>query len=249
MIDSYIVFPNGKERKCKYYDIEYLCQKIINDLISTDEQIKNKFEEYKKNYTYFSPYFDFLLFELNYKIKNPFNLENSILYADKKMICLEHNNLKTEIFTKSDDITIGLEKLDVSNLEKSMVDSNLNAIKPQGMKWHLYISRFILNHYFIQDAKLYKEYIEDCLPNMFYQYDYVQFLISRKPFFSLDKNIIDEKQNQFSMFKYSNCIYTIYAYEETLTDLQQEFINTLISKKIIKPNFVAIVPPERKKNI
>ena len=61
-MDSYLVLPNGSRLEgIKYYDIADAAKQIVNTKIKDDENLKNKFNEFKKNYKYFEPFLDFLI--------------------------------------------------------------------------------------------------------------------------------------------------------------------------------------------
>lgn len=242
MINSVLVSPEGEEFVCKYFEINEVCKKIIQNLCNNDVEIKKKFFEFKKEYTYFEPYFDFVLFELGYVIKNPFDIEKAEMFANNNDIYMNYNFQCIAIFGKSNDSEIGLCKLNEENMDISMIDGNLMAIKPKNYKKHLFIARFILNHIFIKNQKIYEEYLEETTPCLFYNFEYDRFLISHFSFFSLDKNVKNEKQSQFAVFRNQEYYYTIYAEEKTVTPIQKEFIDKLIVKKIINPYFVAIMP-------
>lgn len=249
MIDSILISPSGEEIICKYYEINEISKKIIKDLCDKDRTMKEKFDEFSKNYGYFEPFFDFLLCELGYVIKNPFNFENAVFYAKNKKIFLKHLSEDFEIFGLSSDDEIGLEKVNEHNMGISMVDGNLMAIKPKGIKRHEIMSRFILNNYFIKNKQMYEEYIEDSKESIFYYYRYVDFLCSHLPFIRLEKDTKNEKNENLAMFKDCDVSYLVTGFNSTMTEQHKTFLEEMILKNIIPAENIFIHESDKEKNI
>ena len=249
MLNSIIISPTGEEIICKYSEINEISRRIIENVCYTDRNISEKFLEFSKDYTYFESYFDFLLFELGYKIKNPFNIENATVYAKDDLIYLNHLNQNVDVFCKSNDKEIGLEILTESNMNVSMVDGNLIAIKPPKFKKHNLISRLILNNFFIKDECLFEKYVKEVKDIGFYYFDFINFLMNNFSYFRLEKNVKTEKTKSFAVFKNCDYYYIINGYEDTMTEKQKKFIDEVISKNIIETENVAIMPSERRKNL
>lgn len=79
-----LIDSKGKIIECPYYEIENLCKKIIEEYCSLSEENQNNFNDFAKDYTYFSPYFDFAVGVLGYDLVNPFFVQKTILCGNKE---------------------------------------------------------------------------------------------------------------------------------------------------------------------
>lgn len=77
--------PEGKQTTLSYHCcgkfLKLLCQKYCTQGINEQKE----FEEFAKQYTYFPPYFDFVLTHMHYKIANPF-FRQGVLYASQNQL-------------------------------------------------------------------------------------------------------------------------------------------------------------------
>lgn len=232
--DCILISPENIETKCKFYELEEKCEEIIQAKIKLDVKLREEFKVFKTKYTYFKPYFDFVLVKLGYKIKNPYELEDAYIYEKDGYIQLFYLNNELELFPPSDDEHIGLYKLTEKNLNLSMVDENLMAIKPKGYG-HNFTSRLILNQLFIHDKNLYQKFLQECkISNRnFNFFDFTDFLIYHKPFLRIEKNVKNEKNKQFAVFKNCDCYYEIQGYIDNLSEKQNKFIEQLVIQNVI----------------
>ncbi len=241
-MDCTLYSPDGKEIKCKYYEIEEKCKEIIENAIIEEPKLEKNFLEFRKKYTYFKPYFDFVLSKLGYTLLNPFDLEDAYLYVLEDCIIIYYKGEEFELFPLSDDEHIGLYQVSEDNLELSMVDENLNGIKPKDYR-HLFTSRLILHNYFINDKDLYIEYLRK--RDTFSLYDYTTFLIYHKPFLRLDKSVKTEKTKNLVVFKDCDIFYQIQGCLENVSEKQDTWMQKIIIKNIIKKEDIKLSSKER----
>lgn len=240
--DCILVSENNEQIKCKYYEIEEKCVAIIESKRKEDPNLENQFQEFRKKYTYFNPYFDFVLCVLKYKIYNPLDLADACLYGKEDEIHLFHLNMDHVLCPINDDAHIGLYNPKKEELRVSLIDENGLGIGPKGTK-HNYIARFILNQFFIKDENLYRTYLEK--RENFYFFSYANFLIYYKPFLSLEVKIKDKKTAQFAMFANREINYELVGLEENVTKEQQAWISEKIEEGVLKQEDIHI--SEKKK--
>lgn len=230
MMDCIIASKDNRQIKCKYYEVEEKCKDIIREEINKKPTLKTEFQNFSQNYTYFHPYFDFVLTRLDCVIYNPFDLEAACLYGEKEIIHFLHLNQDYEFLPLSDDKHIGLYKVSTMHLENSLVDKDLNGIAPKGLL-HRDIARLILNNYFITDAELYQKYLNEC--ENFYFFDYKKFLEFHKSYVRLAKDKKNERNKHYAVFQNCDVFYQITAYQENLSEAQKKWIEELVTSNII----------------
>ena len=106
--DCILLSPENERIKCKFYELEEKCKEIIYEKTKIDFIRKEEFDKFKTKYTYFKPYFDFVLIKLGYRIQNPYELENASMYEKDGYIHLFSLNTELELFPPCDDEHIGL---------------------------------------------------------------------------------------------------------------------------------------------
>lgn len=84
-MQSGLIDKKGKIINCPYYEIEELCKKITNEFCCESIENQKFFSNFASEYTYFEPYFDFVVGFLGYSlitIKQNFmrKLRKSYLY-------------------------------------------------------------------------------------------------------------------------------------------------------------------------
>ena len=67
-----IISPDNEKTELNYFDILFFCQKKTEEYISLSDENLIRFRNFRKNYTIFDPYFDFVILELKYILLNPF---------------------------------------------------------------------------------------------------------------------------------------------------------------------------------
>lgn len=78
-MQSGLIDKEGNTIICPYYEIEALCKRIIEQYCVRSVENNQIFVDFSKEYTYFSPYFDFVVGYLGYSLLNPWGKEKSIL--------------------------------------------------------------------------------------------------------------------------------------------------------------------------
>lgn len=164
-MDSYLVMPNGSRLEgIKYYDIADAAMQIVNTRIKEDEGLKNKFDEFKKDYKHFEPFLDFLIIHMGFKFINPFVIEEGYFYGkDGKLIYVEHPNeisKKEREYPKSDDKSLSIDNFSVDN-------ATISVISPEGLCYkfkresgyfHAMFFELILMNKMIYKKELYEDY-------------------------------------------------------------------------------------------
>ena len=67
-----IISPDNEKTELNYFDILFFCQEKTEEYISLSDENLIRFRNFRKNYTIFEPYFDFVMMELKYILLNPF---------------------------------------------------------------------------------------------------------------------------------------------------------------------------------
>lgn len=209
-----------------------------------DMHIKEKYIAFSQKYTYFTPFFDFVLQELEYKLINAFGVENAIMYADDNEIYWVHENQNCVLFPASDDQHIGLYKMSKDELELCMLDERLNGIAPTNLG-HELISRLILHNYFLSDKELFQKYIVEC-ESIFYFFNHTEFLIKNKPFLRVEVNHKNEKNKHFAVFKNRDVNYEIQGYLENVSPKQEVLLKELKEKGILMDEDIHLVETEKR---
>lgn len=147
------------------YEIEYYQVNDFCKMLCYQEDNIAKFMEFKKDYTYFDAYFDFVIFELGYKMENAL-FEGKIIEAIGNEIFTEDKLKKGNKFaymTKCSDSILRIEKCDRFNRD-CLFDCNgysmMGYMEANNRGNHNVTSRTILNQVYIQDEK-FCNYFED----------------------------------------------------------------------------------------
>ncbi len=143
MVDLKVGFitPEDKIYWMTYHEVSDFCQSIC-----CQEENSNKFHEFEKNYGYFSPYFDFVMFELEYIFINPLLEEGTCLrkagnalYKISKSILKEEkgnydsiSNLAIRLknggnyadMVACSDKELKIRKCSIDDIHKCMIDPN-----------------------------------------------------------------------------------------------------------------------------
>lgn len=223
-LECILISKDNQQIKCKYYELDRICQGIIQNE-TKNFYVQKKFIEFSQKYSYFTPFFDFVLQELGYKLINAFGVQNAVMYAVNNQIHWAHGNQDYVLFSTFDDEHIGLEKMSKENLKLCMLDENLYGIAPKNMG-HELVSRLILHNYFLYDKELFQKYVEDSQGN-FYFFNHTNFLMENKSFLRLEVNHKNEKNQHFVAFKNRDINYEVQGYKENLSQEQDTFIKEL----------------------
>lgn len=227
-----LISPNNEIYKLNYYEVNDFCKIVCNK-----EEYKERFKEFQKDYTYFDAYFDFIMFELGYKM-------HSCLFEKDNIFC-KNNQLYSENFSRNNYIMPYITKCSDEVLRIKEVSKVIpNAlIDPNGMKMmgkmiedergtHITTARTILNQLLIRSKKICEHFIIDSvnplneLMNIGFirgaKQDGFEILICREELLSEElKNIL--KQDKISNYGYA---------EDIDYELKEEYLNFINSKKI-----------------
>ncbi len=163
---AYLITPTNKEfPNINYYDIAMAARQIVDMYIEKDEKNKKEFENFKKDYSIFEPYIDFLITHLNYKIRKPFITDNGLLFGkDGKLFYYSDYNVieqKPSSYPLANDKELKRHVFDVDNMVDCIVDSNgyaydiedRNKGEFHGRTWSI-----ILMHYATNNRKVFDDF-------------------------------------------------------------------------------------------
>lgn len=144
-----------------YYEIGLFAENICKNFMEANEKNKEKFEVFAKNYQHFKPYFDFLLFELGYKMINPLLRKDSIWHVEENTLYLSTlNQVKAYRYVPVNDCIFVRQGNKLENLQDCVVDFYgvfYNVLRKQGL-YHEDTDELILNQYLIYDKELFESY-------------------------------------------------------------------------------------------
>lgn len=211
--------------ECKYYEILEVCKEITKKYCNESKYNYTMFQEFAKNYHTFTPYFDFVVCVLNYKILNPQMEANKVLVGkNNHMFVYDINSLIFEDnfrYGLSDDKTLNVYPINIfSKLEECIIDGNNNHIMPKDMYGHVQILQQVLNMLLISNKTVCEEYLE-------FKSDIGYFVSRYLPIirFQVDKN---------GGIMLAKSVYR----EDNLTELQNNFINELLDNRYTYPSFL-----------
>ncbi len=120
-----------------FYEIEGLCDTIVKTAIEKSEELKMKYEKYKKNITRFSASFEFCLHELGWMLYDPFEIGNdevlfsngercyiaSVKFIKKEGFDRKKINYPEVGYPRLDDNTIGYDpNISITSINEGIVD-------------------------------------------------------------------------------------------------------------------------------
>lgn len=159
--------------KMEYTEILNYCKSLCEE-----EQNKQSYDEYKKGYTYFPAYFDFVVFELNYIFINPLMEpetclipENNSLYLSayqgddyQKNMDFFNTNLIYENISfmgKVSDKELGIKKQTPESIIDCLMDPNMMGLITRDEKVgdsHGITGNTVLNQLLMKSTKIYDNY-------------------------------------------------------------------------------------------
>ena len=229
-----LISPSGQKEEICYYDIE---QRFIDIVQNLDNDKKEQFEEFKKDYHYFTPYFDFVIMELGYMIENPMGYTHALLlYRDHKIMIIDDMDYEKyqkegvfhpiyDYFVKCDDVTLNIHQLvdeldhypnDINQLENSIIDRNNMVLSIEHLRFHQNLAFLIVNQLIIKDKKIYDLYIS---------YDEIV---------TKEINFLEDKLGYIRLGMLENTLIPCYR-RSLLSDKQLQFILELEHKKYVQP--------------
>lgn len=211
-MESGLIDKFGNVINCEYYEIEKYCIKIINDFCKESNENKKKFFEFAKDYTYFSPYFDFVIGVLNYSLLNPFFINKNILCGNSENhsylmkfyssiigdYVIDDYNKEIMGFSSDDDLKIKPFN-QITNFYNSFITGDLTELVPN-VKGHRELAKQILNLTMIKD----KELCQEILSIDFQNSDLAEVLMWYLPLLRFDDYLY--KKDSFSLIYRSDNI-------------------------------------------
>jgi len=158
-METKLISPNGEIIKLPYYEILNYASLICEKFISLSEENKRKFDEFKKNYNFFSPYFDFMIIKLKYQLENPFFRKGVLLSKNNQIFFEDGETYGMTLYPNSDDISIGLNQ-DYNNFKVCLIDYDGNIFdvdKTKNLNHREYEEK-ILNELMISDKYICADY-------------------------------------------------------------------------------------------
>lgn len=200
MSNKKVIFisPNNCIHTINYDNVEEYCKKICLDSNNIE-----KFEEFKKNYTYFTPYFDFVMFELEYIFINSlfsgrqglFHINNALyLYPIKSLNYDECFKNAKELFsyhqplptmTTVSDSELGINKSSSTDTGDVIIDPNLYGmmIKTGTISGsHGITANTILNQLLIKSTIICNSYYNFAINGIDFSIDPINYIISHLGF-------------------------------------------------------------------
>lgn len=171
MYESGLITPEGEIIHIPYYEIGKYIENVVIKYI--DENLDNKelFELFKQGYNYFSPYFDFAIMCLGYKMINPLVVEQSTLYAkDGEMVNKPNNLLPESHYDRVTDFNYHIGKVNTDNLRDCVLSGDLIQfeVNRDKKRYHQDVYEIILIEKMIYNEILYKDFLL-CMTNPKYK--------------------------------------------------------------------------------
>lgn len=182
-----LISPNNEKIECFYWELENICKNICEK-----EENYQKFMDFQKDYTYFNPYFDFVMFELNYVLGNAL-CEEGLYVIHTKDSLFEVKTSMMESFEYQDfyhkdvplyDVISRMTKCSDKELTIHTMKKRLETcmIDPNGMSMmshsgipsnergsHMVTCRTVLNQMLIKNQKIVEHYFNS-------SYDVISYL-------------------------------------------------------------------------
>lgn len=166
-MQSGLITIEGKIINCPYYEIEKLCKKIINEFCCESIENQKKFSDFARDYTYFEPYFDFVVGVLGYSLLKPWLQQNKILcgnYENRTYTIKYYSKLldsympiqyNKEVLGFSSDVDLQIKPfMQKSNFYNCFITPNLMELVPFDRGGHRELGKQLLNLAMIKDKEL-----------------------------------------------------------------------------------------------
>ncbi|MDD3453851.1 MAG: hypothetical protein PHN42_06235 [Bacilli bacterium] len=210
LIDKY-----GNKKQINYYELESECIKIINNL---DNDLKNKFNEFKLKYKDFNPYFDFVIMYLGYCIENPMGYDNCLLISNNEKIYIFKNNnyinnkIYETCFTSCDNQTLNISKVtyNINEFDNGLINKNNIFISNKDMLTHSDTAEMILNQILISNKQIYEEYIvfenfgNKAIDFLERKFGFIRFGFNEKILLEYSESALSYKQRDYISYLKSN---------------------------------------------
>ncbi len=227
-----IIDSNEIEYNIPCYEIGNFSKNVINNYINESEKNKKEFDEFKKNYNSFDPSFDFMITKLNYKIKNIFLLEETIMYGKDNFIydeTLDEDKVVRKYQVCNDD-NFMINHIDIDNLKSAVINNEGHQVYVDRNKelTHDKIFELLLVHELIFNKDFYEDYIR-CRTNLEYKdiyYNISSYFINRLGF--MKSVIYEDKTGYILLNKQLENSYVknlLLSINEFYKNIQMEYYN------------------------
>lgn len=144
-----------------YYKVEDYCIKEIDKFLKKNPSEKQNYINFCKKYTYFHPYFDYVIFEMEYIFLNPLEIHSFFGAKGGKNSTLDMTNITEGSFIcgqRMDDETLKGEMVN-DYFDSSIIMSNSGtAFIKERYLTHMGLLNHILNQILIQSKEIYLDY-------------------------------------------------------------------------------------------
>lgn len=205
-MQSGLITKKGKIINCPYYEIEELCKKITNEFCCESIEKQKFFSNFASEYTYFEPYFDFVVGFLGYSLINPWLQSNKILcgnyenrtytikYYSKLLDSYMPMKFNREVLGFSSDFDLQIKPFSQrDNFYNCFITSDLTELAPIAGGGHRELGKQLLNLAMIKDRELCERIIKLDFENT----DSAEVLMWYFPMLRFDDYLFDK--NKFSI--------------------------------------------------
>lgn len=165
-MNTSLISPSGEVYDMEYYEIGLFAEKMCKQYIEKSESNKLEFETFANNYTYFKPYFDFLIFKLGYKIINPFFKNNIVGFSIGNYFVTKginkDDNIKMEKYSSVSDHDLQITDYKDVSLKEGFIDQNGTGFKVNRTidMGHSKVCELILNQLMIYNKEICEDYLK-----------------------------------------------------------------------------------------
>lgn len=166
MLETKLISPSGEIYSMYYYEIGLFAEKMCRQYIEKNDNNQLEFETFASNYTYFKPYFDFLIFKLGYKIINPFFKDNTVGYSIGNYFITKginkDDNIQMEKYSSVSDSDLQITNYKDISLKEGFIDQNGIGFKVNRNidMSHSKVCELILNQIMIYNKEICEDYLK-----------------------------------------------------------------------------------------
>lgn len=163
-LESGLISPDGEVYNMEYYKLGLYTKQLCEQYVSISHDNQEQFEKFSSHYHYFNPYFDFVIFQLGYKIINPFLQKNTIGYAIGNYFITKSTEHKSRIekYTSVSDSDLQITNYQDTSVKEGFIDPNGIGFKVNRKidMGHPKTAQLILNQLLINNKEIYEDYIQ-----------------------------------------------------------------------------------------
>lgn len=180
--------------KVPYFEIGNYAEAKVNEYI-VNNHLEKDFEEFKKNYTVYKPYFDYLITKMHYKIENPFIFSIGVLEGKNNRF--SYKNLLEYNYPTASDKDLMISKFNVNNISDEIIEPTGLSFKIDRTNdvTHEAVYEVILMEQMIYNKKLYEDYINCVLNDSNTYYDINVYFRTRLGYSQI--TVYDDNYNGF----------------------------------------------------